>query len=119
MNNIEIGRFGEEIAVRHLLSDGYSILERNKRVGWQEIDILAEKHGKRILFEIKSVAREIIATSDISREIFSASSRYTGEKCKNVTLSALYENVDDIFLICVAISISDRKTYVRVFEGSM
>lgn len=119
MNNIEIGRFGEEVAVRHLLTEGYSILERNMRVGNQEIDILAERQGKRILFEIKSVAREIITMDDISREIFSASSRYTEEKYKNVMLSALFRNVDDIFLICVAISISDRKTYVRIFEGGI
>ena len=50
----EIGRFGEELAVKHLKKSGYKILERNYRSGHNEIDIIAENRDFTVFVEVKT-----------------------------------------------------------------
>ncbi len=54
MKKAELARIGEDIAVKHLIDKGYSILERNFRTRFGEIDIIAEKSGNVIFVEVKS-----------------------------------------------------------------
>ncbi len=54
------GEIGENIAVRFLVKQGYSILDRNYTKKWGEIDIVAEKANKIYFIEIKSVSRETL-----------------------------------------------------------
>jgi len=44
-----LGRTGEDIAVRFLSAKGYSVIERNVRYPWGEIDIVA-RDGDEIVF---------------------------------------------------------------------
>ncbi len=54
MNNRRIGRRGEALACRHLLSLGYSVLDTNWRSPEGEIDVVAQD-GKTIVFvEVKA-----------------------------------------------------------------
>lgn len=54
MSHISIGRTGEEKACQYLLSQKFSILDRNYRTNLGEIDIVAKK-GKIIYFcEVKT-----------------------------------------------------------------
>lgn len=53
-NRQQIGRQGEEIAVRHLLAKGYEILERNFRTRYGEIDIVARVNGIMVFVEVRS-----------------------------------------------------------------
>lgn len=60
----EIGSIGEEIAVEYLKDKGYSILERNFRRPYGEIDIIAATRPFRgtpiLLFvEVKTVSHEM------------------------------------------------------------
>jgi putative endonuclease len=48
------GRQGEDRAVVFLSSRGYRILERNFRVRFGEIDIIADDHGTLCFVEVKS-----------------------------------------------------------------
>ncbi|MBX2828155.1 MAG: YraN family protein [Flavobacteriaceae bacterium] len=50
----ELGKLGEEMAVRYLLKEDYTILERNFRFDKAEIDIIAEKGDEIVIVEVKT-----------------------------------------------------------------
>ena len=52
-DNAEIGRLGEDIAVQHLLDNGFEILERGWRSGHLEVDIIARKGNILHIVEVK------------------------------------------------------------------
>ncbi len=54
----EQGRRGEEIACRHLRSQGYRIVGRNVRLARSEIDIIAEQRSLLAFVEVKQRRRE-------------------------------------------------------------
>lgn len=55
----EIGQIGEDIAAKWLVSRGMSLIERNYRKKWGEIDIVARGTDKVLHFiEVKSVSYE-------------------------------------------------------------
>ncbi|MCC7160252.1 YraN family protein [Candidatus Nomurabacteria bacterium] len=51
------GEIGENIAVKFLMKQGFSISDRNYTKKWGEIDIIAEKGGKLHFIEVKSVSK--------------------------------------------------------------
>jgi putative endonuclease len=50
----DLGNEGEELAVQHLLKNGWKILERNWRFGREEIDIIAQKKDTIAVVEVKT-----------------------------------------------------------------
>jgi putative endonuclease len=54
----EIGRLGEDIAVIYLKNNGFSVIGRNYRKKYGEIDIITKKAGIIHFIEVKSVSRE-------------------------------------------------------------
>lgn len=61
-----MGEIGERIAAQYLEMKGFSVVERNHRRPWGEIDIIAEKHGVVRFVEVKTVTRETLP--DVTRE---------------------------------------------------
>jgi len=55
-NSQKIGQLGEDIACKFLMKHDFSVLERNYTKKWGEIDIIAEKNGKRYFIEVKSTS---------------------------------------------------------------
>ena len=53
MKTVEKGRFGEDIACRFLEKKGYSVVERNWRSVYGEIDIIAENADNLVFAEVK------------------------------------------------------------------
>lgn len=49
-----LGRFGEEVAVRYLRSNGWKIIDRNYRCRYGEADIVGYDHGGVVLIEVKT-----------------------------------------------------------------
>jgi putative endonuclease len=54
MDRPETGRRGEELAADHLVRRGFSILERNFRTRWGELDIVAFDGRTLVFCEVKS-----------------------------------------------------------------
>lgn len=54
MNRINVGKGGEEQAVRYLRERGYRILERNYRYHNKEVDIIAQKDDTIVFVEVKA-----------------------------------------------------------------
>jgi putative endonuclease len=52
--NKEIGLKGELIASDYLINAGYQLLRTNYRYNRYEIDIIAEKNGMLVFFEVKT-----------------------------------------------------------------
>jgi putative endonuclease len=53
-DNSSLGARGEELAVRHLITKGYTIRDRNWRSGRTEIDIIAETGVFIVFIEVKT-----------------------------------------------------------------
>ena len=49
-----VGRFGEDLAARHLQDEGMSILERNWRCARGELDIIAVDGSELVFVEVKT-----------------------------------------------------------------
>ena len=56
--NIKKGKWGEDKAADFLIGKGYSIIERNFRCRWGEIDIIAERAGVIHFVEVKTRTSE-------------------------------------------------------------
>ena len=61
-----VGQIGENATAKYLENKGFTIVDRNYRRKWGELDIVAEKGNKLHFVEVKSVSRPI--DQAISRE---------------------------------------------------
>jgi len=52
--NQELGKAGEDLAVKFLRGKGYTVLKRNYRTAYGEIDIICEFSGGLVLVEVKT-----------------------------------------------------------------
>lgn len=59
--NNKTGGLGEDIATKILVKKGFSIVERNYKTKFAEIDIIAEKYGTLHFIEVKTFSRENIS----------------------------------------------------------
>lgn len=62
----ELGKEGEDEAVRYLEARGYRIRHRNWRSGRKELDIVAEHQGELIVVEVKTRRNQIYGTPEES-----------------------------------------------------
>lgn len=53
--NKSTGNIGENLAAEYLISLGYKIIERNLRLMFGEIDILAQENKTMVIVEVKTV----------------------------------------------------------------
>ena len=54
VDRVALGRWGEDVAVRHLESLGYEVLERNWRCRHGEIDVVARLGAQLVFVEVKT-----------------------------------------------------------------
>lgn len=65
-DHIELGKAGEALAVAHLEEKGYRILERNWRLGREEIDIIARDGNFIVIVEVKTRTSNVFAEPETS-----------------------------------------------------
>ena len=78
-----IGNIGESYAEKYLKGCGYTIIDRQHRVSFVEIDILAKKQSVLYLFEVKSVSHRNIINSP-----FHPVRRVSRKKIQNMSVFA-------------------------------
>lgn len=61
-----LGRQGEDLAAKHLRREGYRILERNVRLGRNEIDIIAQEGDTVAFVEVKTRQTNAFADPEVN-----------------------------------------------------
>ena len=119
----EVGRIGESVAASFLERKGFTIVERNYRKPWGEIDLIAIKNNSVRFVEVKAVSRESL--EDISREIntYRPEEQVHPAKLQKVARTAemyMNSNGDDrdyqIDVVGVFLEMKTRKARCRLFE---
>lgn len=83
--NQKVGAWGEGIAAKYLEERGYSIVARNLRTPYGEIDIVAEKEGFTVFVEVKTRTSSSLGPPEISvtprkqEHMLAAAEHYTQE----------------------------------------
>ena len=62
MNRHEIGSWAESAACQHLKANGWTIVDRNVRLGCGEIDIVARRQDVTAFVEVKSRSSDRFGT---------------------------------------------------------
>lgn len=55
MEHLDVGKKGEDIACGYLKTKGHSIIDRNFRMKFGEIDVVSEKNGTVFFTEVKTI----------------------------------------------------------------
>ena len=79
---MRLGENGERMASRHLLNQGYSILEKNYRCRYGEVDIVAQQGAELVFTEVRTrrgtefgTAQESV-TATKAKHLIAASQHY-------------------------------------------
>ncbi|NQV03828.1 MAG: YraN family protein [Bacteroidia bacterium] len=86
----ELGKKGEELAVRYLKEKGYKILETNWRFGRNELDLIAEDGDILVVAEVKTRHStvfgepELAVTREKQRVIIRSANAYVRWKRRNI-----------------------------------
>jgi putative endonuclease len=117
------GDIGERLAVEFLQRKGFTVVERNYRRPWGEIDIIAEKDGEVRFVEVKAVSRD--TSNGVTREIsgYSPEEMAHGTKLSKVARTAeLYMDSKgdtrdfQVDVVTVVLDKTSRKAHCRLYE---
>jgi len=86
MENRKTGEIGEKIAVLYLKKRKYEIIERNCRLPFAEIDIVAKKGEVLVFVEVKTARTPL----EQKRSYWNPEDNLTRPKCLRLKRSALY-----------------------------
>ncbi|MBA3047341.1 YraN family protein [Patescibacteria group bacterium] len=53
-HNQKVGQFGEKLAIDYLTRKGYKIIDKNIKISYREIDVIARKNNGLIFIEVKT-----------------------------------------------------------------
>lgn len=112
-----IGAIGENIASVFLVKHGYSVIQRNYRKKYGEIDIICEKDGMLHFIEVKTVSRENVSreTGDSYRaeeNIHEAKLRRIGRTVEAYLLE--YDRDDDWMFHAIIILLDSKAKVAKV-----
>jgi Holliday junction resolvase-like predicted endonuclease len=121
-----IGKLGEEIVVRYLLSKGYTIVQMNYLIKGSEIDIVVKRGNELIFCEVKTsrvlqlVSQE--TANNVSRETYSMWENITKRKITAMKRAIpsfrekhhLFSETVRLFGFVVELDMKNRKTGIKV-----
>lgn len=118
MQNVQIGKIGEDLAVEFLNKQGYKIIERNFRIRGGEIDIIALDDETLVYVEVKTrrtiqFGRPEEAITNLKLKFLERAAKFYRNNRKNISLPQL-ERID-----VVAIDVVDpRKIMFKLFKNA-
>lgn len=110
----DLGKIGEELAVKHLVDKGYQILERNWHSGHKEIDIIAFKDGVLVIVEVKTRKSEAYGEPENA----------VGDSKQRMLIRAAdayvrYKNLDmDVRFDIISIIVNERGRRIKHIEDA-
>ena len=124
MNTKETGDLGETIACQFLMKKGFSIIERNYRKKWGEIDIIAQKAGVVRFIEVKSAVYKNTDVFSRETEWYRPEEQVSLLKIKKIARTAetymAEKELDQdrqIDVIAVFLNYQTRKAHCRLYEN--
>lgn len=105
----ELGKSGEDLAANYLSAKGYKILERNWRIGHNEIDIIAQDADIMVVVEVKTLKSSSLREPEASvgkskqKSLINAANSYI--KFKNISLETRFD--------IISIVISSSKPIIK------
>ena len=95
MKAVDIGKIGEDAAVKFLRKNGYKLVERNFRASHNEIDIIVKNKESIVFVEVKTRTK----SDSVYNSFGSAASSVTPSKQRSLVFASqayLYENRTDL-----------------------
>lgn len=114
LNKYAIGKFGQDIVEKKFISDGFEILDKNKKYNIGELDLVCKKGGKIFFIEVKTRTNNSYGEIENSisdyklKSLESAIARYLEEKNVDVDYSLIFA--------FVFIDRKNKKARIRLLE---
>lgn len=110
-HNQAIGKFGETLAKNYLIRHGYEVIDANVKLSYQELDLVARKHGLTIFVEVKTRISQIYGSAEEAYGFTKAGRFKRGIEMfmKNNKIFA-----DDIRADLITVDISREKKTARI-----
>jgi len=109
--NQKVGKFGEDLAVKYLLKNKYKIIDRNIKISYKELDIIAKLKEKIIFVEVKTRTSQKFGFAD---ENISSKKLHYLKKAINMYLNNKDLDPDNIRLDLIAIDIDKVKKTAKI-----
>jgi len=114
-----VGRLGEDIAEKWLISKGHRILDRNWRTYWGEIDLITKKGKTTFFVEVKTSAKNTVdeAIKSDWRPEEHIDERKIKRLYRTIEIYANKKRVEDwsVLALAVRLGIKDKKAKVETF----
>lgn len=114
MNHIELGQKGEQLAVNHLVSNGFEVIERNYKWKNAEVDVICKKNDLLIVVEVKT------RNSTVLGEPYSAVTRSKQKQIIKVTNRFIELNnvQNDVQFDVISIVLNQHRTKIEHIENA-
>lgn len=106
-----VGEFGEDLARKYLIKNGYDIIAGNIKIGYKEIDIIARKKELLVFVEVKTRTSSFYGEADEAVTAFKTNNL---KQAVSAYLAQKKNNYDDIRLDLVSVDIDKRKKTAKI-----
>ena len=110
-HNQKVGQFGEDLAIKYLLKNKYKIIDRNVKISYKELDIIAKIKDKIIFIEVKTRTSQKFGFAD---ESINSKKLHHLKKAINMYLDNKDLDPDKVRLDLIAIDINKSKKTAKI-----